>query len=47
MKSKNPQELKQVVLEAPDFEVLGTLDHIVLQGGYNNDDGFYYSRRVF
>jgi len=47
MKLKNSQELKPVVLEAPDFKVLGTLDRIVLQGGQNNDDGWYFSRRVF
>ncbi len=47
MKSKSSQESKQVILEAPDFEVIGTLDHIVLESGYNNDDGWGWSRRAF
>jgi hypothetical protein len=35
------------LFEAPDFEVVGTLDSIVLSGGYNNDDGWGYSKLAF
>lgn len=33
--------------EQPNFEVLGALDSIVLNGGANNDDGWYYTPLPF
>ncbi len=46
MSTKKDQKNKQVLVlfEVPDFEVLGTLDSIVLAGGFNNDDGWGWSK---
>lgn len=37
---------QQHVPEQPRLEVLGHLDDIVLEGGYNYDDGWGYSKYI-
>lgn len=30
--------------DLPAFEIIGTLDELTLEGGYNNDDGWGHSQ---